>query len=361
MEVSQRTHNTTYAPGIATYGIDGQPGMQGEPGTSMFFSAYDFTSKEFPEFAQKIVARKLPIKLEDIQLKRIYVNGDVFVSMKGDVYMLKDINKLSIDVKNGSIGDASSYMSYVGSFTQEALPFNTADNYNDPTIRRSSITITDAETQSTGNNALLSLIRKSNDYDSCDFINLEALYGSDANINLDITYEPKYKAFMIKSQYPILLNGNVYKSENTLQSSDIKGFSRIEPATNTLTSFMGKCSNIKYDIYFAIYEYTKEDSSTIYYGAVYKIQLITDQTSESLDSIFGSDTLIHFQNKSFQDFQLYVNNTKTYQFKQNYDFVKYNDIYNHIKYVDLKDIQISVIKGIEVYLKQNDIITDEIA
>ena len=40
MKVSQRFHNDTYAPGIATYGNDGKTGEKGLPGTSMFFTNY---------------------------------------------------------------------------------------------------------------------------------------------------------------------------------------------------------------------------------------------------------------------------------------------------------------------------------
>ena len=67
MKVSQRFHNETYAPGIATYGINGKTGEQGLPGTSMFFTDYSLPG-ELLQFAQKITSRKLPIKTEITKL-----------------------------------------------------------------------------------------------------------------------------------------------------------------------------------------------------------------------------------------------------------------------------------------------------
>ena len=56
MQISQRFHNDTYAPGIATYGIQGKDGEQGTPGSSLFFSEYTLPG-EFTGFAQKITSR----------------------------------------------------------------------------------------------------------------------------------------------------------------------------------------------------------------------------------------------------------------------------------------------------------------
>ena len=51
MQISQRFHNDTYAPGIATYGIQGKDGEQGTPGTSLFFSEYSLPD-EYLEFVR---------------------------------------------------------------------------------------------------------------------------------------------------------------------------------------------------------------------------------------------------------------------------------------------------------------------
>lgn len=72
MQISQRFHNDTYAPGIATYGIQGKDGEQGTPGTSLFFSEYSLPG-EYLDFARKITSRMLPVKNEQIQLKRKFV------------------------------------------------------------------------------------------------------------------------------------------------------------------------------------------------------------------------------------------------------------------------------------------------
>lgn len=72
MQISQRFHNDTYAPGIATYGIQGKDGEQGTPGTSLFFSEYSILG-EYLDFVRKITSRMLPVKNQQIQLKRKFV------------------------------------------------------------------------------------------------------------------------------------------------------------------------------------------------------------------------------------------------------------------------------------------------
>lgn len=50
--VSKKYANSDYAPGIATYGVDGKSGTSGKNGTSVFVCQYDI----FSEDSEKIVA-----------------------------------------------------------------------------------------------------------------------------------------------------------------------------------------------------------------------------------------------------------------------------------------------------------------
>ena len=110
---SQRYHNYQYAPGIATYGIDGKPGEQGLPGNSIFFTNYCLSElARAKQFAQKIADNKLPLDSEDTVLERDYRTDDLFIDPKGEVYKIIDIDTLLTQV--ASSGDPEGCLQKVG-------------------------------------------------------------------------------------------------------------------------------------------------------------------------------------------------------------------------------------------------------
>ena len=209
MQVSQRLHNNTYAPGIATYGIDGKTGDMGLPGTSMFFTDFDLTKpEEFKEFANKITSRMLPIKIQEIVLDRKYVNGDNFVTMKGDVYLLLDINKLSLDSMNNNLSqnEIINYFTKIGNFSKKDI--SDIFSQNDNNIQTNKLTLTDSLDITNDSEALLSINKINKGIGQVDFINMNALYGSTANMNFNISYDNTLKAFKLDSKYPIVIDSN---------------------------------------------------------------------------------------------------------------------------------------------------------
>lgn len=355
MKVSQRFHNDTYAPGIATYGIDGKTGEQGLPGTSMFFTDYSLPG-ELTDFAQKITSRKLPIKTEETILYRRFVNGDLFVIPDGNIYKLIDIDKLSIDSNNGEkIDNASNYIVYVGKFSETAKPF---DDSTVNALCSKTLTIRDdSKTTAPTTPALLNLIKKDNN-DDITFINMQSLFDNAANADFNIKFDKGYKAFVLESHYPILLNSNVFTNTST-NAKQISGYSPVVTSNNTITDFVGTCREYRYDIDASIFSYSKKDSSALYYGCVYKVALLDasnlnigdqDQTLERYYS--NKNLMVHFQNGLFQDFQNYRQHESIYYFKQNYDDVKLNDIIKSVN-KDLLQINVSLVYSIECYLTPN--------
>lgn len=371
MKVSQRFHNDTYAPGIATYGIDGKTGDQGESGNSVFFSGYTITDKsDFKQLVQKITSRKVPSKLEDIVLDRKYINGDSFICNDGKVYMLKDVNQMIKDVDNGDYlkTDDSSYFTQIGIIDPSLCePFKTLQNKS---VRIGKLNIVeDNNSVNKESDGLLNIIRNGNNVNGdLDFISMQALCGSNPDVNLDIKYDTTNKAYVLSSKYPIIIDANLYVNQDT----ETKQLSKYSPVLTTkndaITTFIGTCKEISYELNSSIYSYTKDDTSTLYYGAIHYITL-----SDKADNLDESDNLeryysdyindsenenkvslisVHFQNKEYQDFQFYRKSEKTYCFKQDYDYVKLNDLINKIKYTDLNDIQISLIYNLEVYLRK---------
>ena len=360
MQISQRFHNDTYAPGIATYGIQGKDGEQGTPGTSLFFSEYSLPD-EYLDFVRKITSRMLPVKNEQIQLKRKFVNGDQFVEPAGKVYLLMDINQLIRDINNGTNQTWSNEkLKYIGKFNSTDNSNIFSDTNNSGTLRAHKFIISDDSKTATGNGLLtVSHINKDTDND-INFINLESLYSGQHDMNLDIKFSKKYNGFMISSKYPVYLNANVYtKFNNTNNTNNDYSpvYTTADNKSKPITDYIASVKDLSCKLDASIYSYTKKDTSIIYYGVVYKISFVADdnesdtnQWNDFVSTYDNGNTVIHFQNKDHSDFIKVMPSIRDYNFRQDYDYVKLNDLINKVQYTDLPNVAISVINGIEAYV-----------
>ena len=360
MQISQRFHNDTYAPGIATYGIQGKDGEQGTPGTSLFFSEYSL-SGEYIDFVRKITSRMLPVKNQQIQLKRKFVNGDQFVDPDGKVYLLMDINQLIRDINNGTNQTWSNEkLKYIGKFNSTNNSDIFSDTNNSGTLRAHKFIISDDSKTATGNGLLtVSHINKDTDND-INFINLESLYSGQHDMNLDIKFSKKYNGFMISSKYPVYLNANVYtKFNNTNNTNNDYSpvYTTADNKSKPITDYIASVKDLSCKLDASIYSYTKKDTSIIYYGVVYKISFVADdnesdtnQWNDFVSTYDNGNTVIHFQNKDHSDFIKVMPSIRDYNFRQDYDYVKLNDLINKVQYTDLPNVAISVINGIEAYV-----------
>lgn len=360
MQISQRFHNDTYAPGIATYGIQGKDGEQGTPGTSLFFSEYSLPD-EYLEFVRKITSRMLPVKNEQIQLKRKFVNGDQFVDPAGKVYLLMDINQLIRDINNGTNQTWSNEkLKYIGKFNSTNNSDIFSDTNNSGTLRAHKFIISDDSKTATGNGLLtVSHINKDTDND-INFINLESLYSGQHDMNLDIKFSKKYNGFMISSKYPVYLNANVYTKFNNTNNTNNEYspvYTTADNKSKPITDYIASVKDLSCKLDASIYSYTKKDTSIIYYGVVYKISFVADdnesdtnQWNDFVNTYDNGNTVIHFQNKDHSDFIKVMSSIRDYNFRQDYDYVKLNDLINKVQYTDLPNVAISVINGIEAYV-----------
>lgn len=359
MQISQRFHNDTYAPGIATYGIQGKDGEQGTPGTSLFFSEYSILG-EYLDFVRKITSRMLPVKNQQIQLKRKFVNGDQFVDPDGKVYLLMDINQLIRDINNGTDQWSNEKLKYIGKFNSTDNSDIFSDTNNSGTLRAHKFIISDDNKTATGSGLLtVSHINKDTDND-INFINLESLYSGQHDMNLDIKFSKKYNGFMISSKYPVYLNANVYtKFNNTNNTNNDYSpvYTTADNKSKPITDYIASVKDLSCKLDASIYSYTKKDTSIIYYGVVYKISFVADdnesdtnQWNDFVSTYDNGNTVIHFQNKDHSDFIKVMPSIRDYNFRQDYDYVKLNDLINKVQYTDLPNVAISVINGIEAYV-----------
>ena len=364
MQISQRFHNDTYAPGIATYGIQGKDGEQGTPGTSLFFSEYSLPD-EYLDFVRKITSRMLPVKNEQIQLKRKFVNGDQFVDPDGKVYLLMDINQLIRDINNGTNQTCSNEkLKYIGKFNSTNNSDIFSDTNNSGTLRAHKFIISDDNKTATGS-GLLTVSHTNKDTDNdINFINLESLYSGQHDMNLDIKFSKKYNGFMISSKYPVYLNANVYtKFNNTNNTNNDYSpvYTTADNKSKSITDYIASVKDLSCKLDASIYSYTKKDASVIYYGVVYKISFVADdnesdtnQWNDFVSTYDNGNTVIHFQNKDHSDFIKVMPSIRDYNFRQDYDYVKLNDLINKVQYTDLPNVAVSVINGIEAYVSIKD-------
>lgn len=364
MQISQRFHNDTYAPGIATYGIQGKDGEQGTSGTSLFFSEYSLPD-EYPDFAKKITSRMLPVKNQQIQLKRKFVNGDQFVDPTGKVYLLIDINQLIRDINNGTNQIwTDEKLKYIGKFNSTDNSDIFSDTNNSGTLRSHKFIISDDSKTATGS-GLLTVSHTTKDTDNdINFINLESLYSGQHDMNLDIKFSKKYNGFMISSKYPIYLNANVYTKFNDSNNSNNEYspvYTTADNKSKSITDYIASVKDLSCKLDASIYSYTKKDTSIIYYGVVYKISFVADdnesatnQWNDFVSTYDNGNTIIHFQNKEHSDFTKVISSIRDYNFRQDYDYVKLNDLINKVQYTDLPNVAISVINGIEAYVTIKD-------
>lgn len=259
MQISQRFHNDTYAPGIATYGIQGKDGEQGTPGTSLFFSEYSLPG-EYLDFVRKITSRMLPVKNQQIQLKRKFVNGDQFVDPDGKVYLLMDINQLIRDINNGTNQWSNEKLKYIGKFNSTDNSNIFSDTNNSGTLRAHKFIISDDSKTATGSGLLtVSHINKDADND-INFINLESLYSGQHDMNLDIKFSKKYNGFMISSKYPVYLNANVYtKFNNTNNTNNDYSpvYTTADNKSKPITDYIASVKDLSCKLDASIYSYTK--------------------------------------------------------------------------------------------------------
>lgn len=91
--IHDRLLNNQFAPGIATYGIDGKDGIAGPAGTSIYFTSYSLEDKEQQDKAIVKINRNMVLsEFADLALEREYAIGDLILDAVGRIYKIVKIN-----------------------------------------------------------------------------------------------------------------------------------------------------------------------------------------------------------------------------------------------------------------------------
>lgn len=255
--ISQKFNNYNYAPGIATYGVDGKTGIAGNDGNNIYFTDCDLINdnqnNNLNALAELLRGNYLPVKGSTTKITRSYKNDDLFFDQNGIIYKLKNIDSLlgtgSKDIygKYFSIAGKITIADYAGYFNKE----------NNRLILNSSVfggfdIITSSDLSSNiDQNAVVNII--SNNIDENDNIELVKMQSID-NVdiedgNLDVYYKTTDNAYYLDSNMPIVINSNVKINDNA-NNIDYDNYSSVLTSSDPVTYFKHICDKLRYNVLY---------------------------------------------------------------------------------------------------------------
>lgn len=350
-EISTVRHTNTYAPGIGTYGVPGIQGIPGKNGNSVFLTTFS-VKDNLSDICSRIASSKALVKYDDYEYDRPFQNGDMILDKSGDLYIISNINQLIIDNRNGIVDTVNTYFTYQGVYD---LTFNiNANIYNETTVIAENTSHKIDEPS-----ALLTLVKTPENNISA-FIDMKSIYNGIPDINFKVYYDNITNTFHLNSSYPICIDAPVsVKYDNIIQSSE---YSPIQCTENSITSYVSLCKNIRVNIVCDVYDYTKNDTATTYYGAIYTLEISyhnpvetssSDDVLQQLLSVCHEDNInmfmIHIQNGIWQDYQKLREGVVNYSFKQELDAISRNQLIQSLT-SNRDNLQISLIYNLEVFL-----------
>ncbi len=344
---SELKENYLYAPGIATYGIDGKTGPAGKDGSSVYYSNIAFTNQNFSLIVSKIIKNEMLIYNSTEINSRGYQKNDIFITPSGEFWRLnrsrielvdileynnninlvfsnvgkinlQDFNKLT-SLENapfgiystGSTGDTESANSNSGikvytkkyngiDFVSNNLIelYTGSGSYSDSNFKLAQDSILQKYT--------VNIISNINNNYIDPLLNITSVDQNTFNINnLNITYNSLDSGFHISSSAPIFLDVKdlrVKLREAEEQSYD--QYSQLNVYTNSITEVYKYFSNsVRWDISTAdpsesdetldpslnklIIEFTENSPSLNLYNETFVIKLIVNDNNTIIEKIIN--------------------------------------------------------------------------
>ena len=255
--LSQKFNNYNYAPGIATYGVDGKTGINGNDGNNIYFTDCDLINdtdnKNLNALVELLRGNYLPVKGSTTIITRPYKNDDLFFDQKGIIYKLKDIDGLlgsgTKDVYGRYFGIAGkiSIADYDGYFNKEnnRLILNSSD-FSGFDI----ITSPNLSTNIDGNAVVNIISNNIDENDNIELVKMQSIDNVDIeNGNLDVYYKTTDNAYYLDSNMPIVINSNVKINDNA-NNIDYDNYSSVLTSMDPVTYFKHICDNLRYNILY---------------------------------------------------------------------------------------------------------------
>lgn len=255
--ISQKFNNYNYAPGIATYGIDGKTGITGNDGNNIYFTDCDLINdndnKNLNELGELLRGNYLPVKGSTTIIARSYKNDDLFFDQNGIIYKLIDIDGLlasggkNVYTRYFIIAGKISIADYDGYFNKEdkRLILNSSDFSGFDVITSPSLST------NIDDNAVVNIISDNIDEnDNIELVKMQSIDNVDIEDgNLDVYYKTTDNAYYLDSNRPIVINSNV-KIKDDANNIDYDNYSSVLTTMDPITYFKHVCDNLRYNILY---------------------------------------------------------------------------------------------------------------
>jgi len=259
--LTKKTDNYLYAPGIATYGIDGKTGDTGEKGTAIFYSDYNFTSQS--EGDDDLETMLICIKQQRCLIKayaskvlsRPYIDGDYVICSSGEIYKMKNVSEINAYSSDSTYKDYFTLVGKIDNTVDDKVYFTQIDDgtndriilksdYNGLDIAQSSFEFD----QSSGDYVL----RIGASMSSIDGLSKALALVAQNNISsasdLKFWFDTNTKAWHIYSDEPIVIDSPVVEIKDSADAAVIDNYTQVETAQSSITSFYNAAKLCKWSL-----------------------------------------------------------------------------------------------------------------
>lgn len=257
--VSQKFNNYNYAPGIATYGIDGKTGETGADGNNIYFTDFDFKNiEDLKIFASQLIQNYLPLKNSTIKISRSYKNDDLFFNQLGIIYRLNHIDELLNNIE--SITGWEAYFNIAGRLTiaNDSSLFTLLDNrliLNSSFYSGYDIVVgsnpSDISNLINKNSAVNIISNKVDENNNIEMVNIQSIDDIDIEDGkLSVYYKTTENAFYLDSNKPIVIDGDVKLNNDNNTNNEYDNYSTILTSNDTITYFKYICDKLRYNVLY---------------------------------------------------------------------------------------------------------------
>ena len=350
--ISQKFNNYNYAPGIATYGIDGKTGETGTDGNNIYFTDFDFKNiEDLKLFASQLIQNYLPLKNSTIKINRSYKNNDLFFNQLGIIYKLNNIDKLLNNIE--SITGWNKYFSIAGrlSIANDSSLFTFLDNrlvLNSSFYGGYDIVVgsnpSDVSNLINKNSAVNIISNKVDENNNIEMIRIQSIDDVDIEDGkLSIYYKTTENAFYLDSNKPIVIDGDVKLNNDNNINNEYDNYSTILTSNDTITYFKHICDKLEYSI---IYDNEKNQ----YIIAIYSLEDSIAKQCQALQYIYDRNETVFGKIYTGLN-EKETNDIVLVKLNQNFNDEPY--LYSYIPTKIQSITAFSLIYNVEVFLKFN--------
>lgn len=285
--LDSKEKNYYYAPGIATYGIDGRPGKTGEDGSGIFFTTYLFDlpgqigQEDLKTILSAIVNSKSLIETtKEITLSRKYRDGDYIITKTGKIYQLNNFSLIDLSKFESSVvlsdDEYKNYFELIGvidlspqqdveinsdgeSFTQAPFMLNDKGRVTFRTVNvENNINGFDLSNEllpeSDDERSILRIVNSENSDGKYEMISFSVRPNSASateESNLKIFYDANNQMWNFSSNYPIVLDAPsvmIQQTENTQSNANYAQVLTNEDIVSGTFSLEALCNSASSEI-----------------------------------------------------------------------------------------------------------------